>query len=76
TSSSAELPRNEKILLLPAVDFRGHYHTTWGLSEIEAFAREEQAHALAVCGELNIPLVRLQSPALTELKAALVSLHV
>ncbi|WP_217427240.1 hypothetical protein, partial [Pandoraea communis] len=25
TSSSAKLPLNEKILLLPAVDFRGHY---------------------------------------------------
>lgn len=47
---------------------------TWALSEIEAFAYKESEHAHAVCLEFGMPLIRLQSPAPMELKAALVSL--
>lgn len=48
--------------------------TTWDVSEIEVFAREELGHARTVCAELGVPLVRLCSPSADEVRDVLTSL--
>ncbi|KWC80583.1 ATP-binding protein [Burkholderia cepacia] len=48
--------------------------TTWKQSEIEAFARKEWEHAQTVCMQLGVPLVRLYSPTLQDVRDALAAL--
>lgn len=48
--------------------------TTWAPAEIEAFAQREVAHAEAVCGQLQVPLVRLCLPTEYEVLQALKNL--
>ncbi|KWF29041.1 hypothetical protein WL84_10015 [Burkholderia cenocepacia] len=48
--------------------------TTWKQSEIEAFAGKELEHAQTVCTQLGIPLVRLYSPTVQDVRDALAAL--
>lgn len=35
---------------------------TWTLSEVEAFSHQEAAHAISICEQLGIPMIRLNMP--------------
>jgi adenylate kinase len=54
---------------------RGRGDATWEQSEIAIFAQKELEHAQTVCLELDVPLVRLCSPSMTEVRNALVLLR-
>lgn len=47
---------------------------TWEPSEIEAFSKLEREHSEDVCQQLGLPLLRLHSPAESEVRDALVHL--
>jgi adenylate kinase len=48
--------------------------TTWEPSEIQAFSKLEQEHAVAICQQLGIPIEILRSPTESEVRDALVKL--
>lgn len=48
--------------------------STWGVEEIQAFAKSEREHAEAICRQLDVPLVRLHLPTESDVRDAIAKL--